>query len=76
MRYSDAIIEGMRDEYIGRRVRLIGTSDPYTTLVAGDEGTVSYVDDTGTVFVDWDNGSMLGLIREAGDTFAFIDQQN
>lgn len=47
---------------IGKRVKLIHTSDQYTKLVAGDEGTVSFVDDAGTVFVDWDSGSSLGLI--------------
>lgn len=47
---------------IGKRVRLISTSDPFTKLRKGAEGTVGFVDDTGTVFVDWDSGSSLGLI--------------
>ena len=47
----------------GARVRLIKTDDPYTTLKPGDEGDVTFVDDLGTVFVDWDNGSQLGLVR-------------
>lgn len=46
----------------GDRVRLISTSDPYTTLTAGCEGTVAFVDDLGTVHVKWDNGSHLGLV--------------
>lgn len=37
-------------------------SDPYTTLKPGDKGTVNFVDDTATVFVDWDNGSTLGVV--------------
>lgn len=48
---------------IGTRVRLVSTTDPYTELRNGDTGTVSFVDDIGTVFVDWDNGSKLGLVR-------------
>ena len=48
---------------VGRRVRLISTTDPYTDLRHGDTGTVSFVDDIGTVFVNWDNGSGLGLVR-------------
>lgn len=48
---------------IGRRVRLIRTNDPYTNLESGALGLVSFVDCLGTVFVDWDNGSSLGLIR-------------
>lgn len=46
----------------GRRVRLIATTDPYTHLAPGDEGTIMFVDDAGTVHVNWDNGSTLGLI--------------
>lgn len=30
------------------------------------------IDCTGTVFVKWDNGSTLGMIREAGDDFMFV----
>lgn len=37
-------------------------SDSYTTLKPGDRGTVNFVDDTATVFVDWDNGSSLGVV--------------
>ncbi|WP_231583056.1 DUF4314 domain-containing protein [Actinobaculum suis] len=44
------------------RVRLISTDDPYTNLRAGDEGTVAFIDDAGTVHVEWDNGSNLGLV--------------
>ena len=47
---------------VGDRVRLIYTTDEYTRLETGSEGTVSFVDSLGTVHVDWDNGSKLGLI--------------
>ena len=47
---------------IGKRVRLSYTSDEYTELKPGDEGTVDYIDDAGTIFVKWDRGSVLGLI--------------
>lgn len=46
----------------GDRVRLVSTSDPYTRLVTGDLGTVRRIDAAGTVHVDWDSGSHLGLI--------------
>lgn len=46
----------------GRRVRLLRCTDPYTRLKPGSEGTVSLVDDAGTVHVDWDSGSTLGLV--------------
>lgn len=46
----------------GRRVRLIRCSDPYTRLPSGSEGTVAFVDSLGTLHVDWDCGSKLGLV--------------
>jgi uncharacterized protein DUF4314 len=46
----------------GDRVVLVRTSDPYTNLKPGAYGTVSLVDGLGTVHVDWDNGSKLGMI--------------
>lgn len=46
----------------GCRVELISMDDPYSKLKPGDRGTVEMVDDTGTVFVRWDNGSELGVV--------------
>lgn len=45
-----------------QRVRLIRCSDPYTRLRPGTEGTVRMVDDLGTIHVQWDDGSTLGLV--------------
>lgn len=56
-------VEAMRRDLIGKRVRLVRTTDPYTNLKSGDEGVVDHVDDIGTVFVKWDNGSGLGLVQ-------------
>ena len=46
----------------GTRVRLIHMSDPYTNLRQGDRGTVTMVDDIGTIHVSWDCGSTLGVV--------------
>lgn len=46
----------------GCRVELISMDDPYSRLSPGDCGTVKLVDDTGTVFVNWDCGSSLGVV--------------
>jgi len=51
-----------KNPMIGRRVRLQHCSDPYNRNPPGLEGTVMFVDDTGTLFVNWSNGSNLGLI--------------
>ena len=46
----------------GTRVMLIRMSDPYTNLRLGDRGTVTLVDDIGTIHVNWDRGSTLGVV--------------
>ena len=53
----------LRAEYPkGTRVELVQMNDPYTSLISGDQGTVTGIDDTGTIFVAWDRGSSLGLV--------------
>ena len=44
------------------RVILIRMSDPYTNLRLGDRGTVTLVDDIGTIHVNCDCGSSLGVV--------------
>lgn len=46
---------------VRRRVRLISMDDPQA-VPRGTEGTVKFVDDSGTIHVLWDTGSQLGLI--------------
>ena len=46
----------------GTRVELVYTSDPYTKLKPGDTGEVMFVDDMGTVHINWDCGSTLGMV--------------
>lgn len=45
----------------GTRVVLVKMEDPYTRLKPGDKGTVTGVDDMGTIHVNWDSGSCLGI---------------
>jgi hypothetical protein len=52
----------MKDQFKGKRIELISTSDPYTELRPGDLGTVDFVDDMGTIHITWANGSQLGLV--------------
>lgn len=47
----------------GCRVKLIHLSDYVKEiLMRGEQGTVSFVDDAGTVFVDWDCGDSFGIV--------------
>lgn len=48
------------------RVVLDGMGDPQGPP-AGTEGTVMFVDDIGTIHVQWDTGSTLGLIPGVDD---------
>lgn len=60
---SQETVARLREKYPeGTRVELISMEDPHTTLQPGDKGRVSLVDDTGTIFVDWENGSGLGVV--------------
>jgi hypothetical protein len=47
---------------VGDRVRLVTVSDEWTDLEPGSLGTVTFIDSLGTVHVDWDSGSQLGLV--------------
>lgn len=59
---SKNTIEKLREMYpIGTRVELVSMNDPFTKLMPGEQGTVQFVDDIGTVFVNWDCGSGLGV---------------
>jgi hypothetical protein len=54
---------------IGQRVRAVhfGPSkviDDNLTVPPGTLGTVDHIDDAGTIFVQWDNGSGIGLVPE------------
>lgn len=63
MLINDSKIKLIKQMYKkGMRVKLKEMKDPYTQLKEGDEGTIEFVDDIGTIFVKWDNGSGLGLI--------------
>ena len=60
---SKEAVNALRARFpIGTRVELVRMNDPHTTLKPGDQGTVQSIDDIGTVFVDWDNGSGLGVV--------------
>lgn len=56
-------LKRIREKYpVGCPVEIIEMCDPYRDMPAGLRGTVTHVDDTGTVFADWENGSTLGAV--------------
>ena len=57
-----AQVERLRLLYpIGTRVELVAMDDAQAPPI-GTQGTVTGVDDTGSLLVDWDNGSGLNVI--------------
>ena len=47
----------------GTRVKLLSMDDKQAPPI-GTQGTVKYVDDMGTIHINWDNGSQLGLVMD------------
>lgn len=71
---SDEAINWLKKRFpAGTRVRLISMDDPYTTLRCGDTGTVRSVDDMGTIHVNWDCGTRLGLVYP-DDSFEVLNE--
>lgn len=59
------VLEKLRKDYpAGTRVELITMDDAYSKLRPGDQGTVIGVDDIGTIHVNWDCGSLLGVLYD------------
>ena len=68
-------IERLRKKYLEEtRVRLLSmTGEPQ--MQEGLTGTVRFVDDIGSIHVDWDNGSTLALIPDEDDFEILKEQQ-
>lgn len=61
---SRETVERIRRMYpAGTRVRLVMMDDPQAPP-AGAEGTVTGVDDTGSLLMRWDNGSSLSVVYD------------
>ena len=59
---SKDIVEHIKKQYpIGCRVRLVRMNDIGAPPI-GTKGSVEFIDDTGTIFCLWDNGSRLGVV--------------
>lgn len=67
MNFPDSkTVERIRKEYpVGCRIVLDEMDDPYRKVRIGSQGTVTGVDDTGTVMPAWDEGGSLGILYEA-----------
>jgi len=60
---SKEIVSRLRSQYPrGTKIELVRMNDPYSNLKPGDQGTVEFIDDAGTIFCQWNNGSTLGVV--------------
>lgn len=56
-------LEALREKYPkGCRVELVKMDDPYREMPPGLQGVVTGIDDTGSIHVDWQNGSSLAVV--------------
>ena len=56
-------LEALREKYPqGCRVELVKMDDPYREMPPGLQGVVTGIDDSGSIHVDWQNGSSLAVI--------------
>ena len=57
----------------GTRLECLSMNDPWSPVYPGTRGTVTSVDDAGTIHMKWDNGRTLGLIP-GEDAFKLIEE--
>jgi len=51
--------------YVGKRVRFIRfCGDDPSSMVPGEEGTCTFMDDIGTLGINWDSGRTVGILVE------------
>ena len=56
-------LEALREKYPpGCRVELVKMDDPFREMPPGLQGVVTGIDDSGSIYVDWQNGSSLAVI--------------
>ncbi len=68
-------IKMVKERYpAGTRVELDRMGDDPNPIPSGSKGTVSFVDDIGTVFVNFDCGRTMGICPDA-DSFHKITKQ-
>ena len=61
--FNEKKIETIKERYKkGMVVELLRMNDPYRPVPSGTKGIIDFVDDSGTIFVNWENGSTLGLV--------------
>ncbi|WP_229408019.1 DUF4314 domain-containing protein [Massiliimalia massiliensis] len=58
----------------GTRLELISMDDPYAPVPSGTRGTLRFIDDMGTLHMQWDNGRTLGIVP-GRDSFRMLTEK-
>lgn len=75
-KYSKEELKYIRNKYtVGTKVKLIRMYDLIGAVPPNTTGTISYVDDIGTIHIEWENGSSLGLNFEI-DEFIILNERS
>ena len=67
MNFHEKIKQIKQDYPHGTRIQLDHMNDPYSPVSDGTKGTVSFVDDMGTLHMIWDNGRTLGIVQDVDE---------
>lgn len=71
---DDTQVETIRDMFSpGTKIQLLYMDDKYP-IPKGSKGSVDYIDDTGQIPMNWDNGRSLALIYGV-DKFKKINER-
>ncbi len=63
MKLPRTVLNTILEKYpIGCIVKAVLIRDPYRWIPSGTRGVVTFIDATGTVFVEWQNGVSLGAV--------------
>ena len=75
---SKQTVEAIRLAYpAGTRIQLTeAMQDKYNPIMAGEKATVTEIDDIGTMHVNWDNGSGLGIVLGADKFNVIYDEKS
>ena len=75
-KFTDAEIKAIKEKYVsGTKIKLLEPmKDEMYSVETGTIGEVDFVDDIGTIHMDWDSGSSLGLIPEV-DSFEIVNER-
>jgi len=59
----------------GTRIQLDSMEDDPNPIPSGTKGTVTYVDDAGSIGIKWDNGRSLAICPEVDSFHKIIEQE-